>query len=122
MSAQVDECCICRFKLVQKCLTCYADENIKKEDCGIAIGKCKHVYHLHCIERWLKQRIVCPLDNRKWVYEGETKKKVDIKRSLQELCCKEIAKNSQIVLQAVMSLDLKLTKNWEWINKLVLVG
>jgi len=23
----------------------------------------------HCIARWLKTRLVCPLDNKEWVYQ-----------------------------------------------------
>ncbi|CAD8071975.1 unnamed protein product [Paramecium sonneborni] len=26
-------------------------------------------YHFHCIERWLKNRQTCPLDNRNWEYQ-----------------------------------------------------
>ena len=26
----------------------------------------QHAFHLHCINRWLKSRNVCPLDNREW--------------------------------------------------------
>ena len=43
----------------------------KQKVCPIAWGKCKHSYHLHCIEKWLKTKKVCPLDNGRWQYGTE---------------------------------------------------
>ena len=69
-------CAICRNKLYNRCLDC---EDISNKDielkikCPFAIGKCKHIFHSHCIERWLIQRpIICPLDGDQWeiIYNG----------------------------------------------------
>ena len=37
-----------------------------KVACSISKGSCNHIYHTHCIERWLKKRQNCPLDNESW--------------------------------------------------------
>lgn len=34
--------------------------------CSMVKGDCGHVYHQHCMNRWLRNRNTCPLDNRPW--------------------------------------------------------
>lgn len=46
-------------------------------NCSIVVGECKHLYHKHCIDKWIKKRDCCPLDNDKW--------KIDIMDSFQKV-------------------------------------
>lgn len=64
----VDDCAICRNHIMDKCIECQSTQETsnREENCIIVWGKCSHVFHLHCISRWLNTRKVCPLDNSKW--------------------------------------------------------
>lgn len=37
--------------------------------CVPCVGNCAHVYHLHCIESWLKRNEMCPLCRETWKYK-----------------------------------------------------
>ncbi|XP_030380109.1 RING-box protein 1B [Scaptodrosophila lebanonensis] len=65
----VDNCAICRNHIMNLCIECQADPNANKDECTVAWGECNHAFHYHCIARWLKTRLVCPLDNKEWVYQ-----------------------------------------------------
>jgi len=67
----VDNCAICRNHIMDKCIECQSTQEMTdiEENCSIAWGKCSHVFHMHCISRWLNTRQVCPLDNRKWEFK-----------------------------------------------------
>lgn len=45
-------CAICRKKLNVECLNCH-------DNCFISLGKCFHLYHGHCIKRYMKLYINC---------------------------------------------------------------
>jgi len=62
-----DICAICRNNLTSPCIDCQLGHNVSgKNTCTIAWGKCQHVFHLHCISKWLMRRNVCPMDNLRW--------------------------------------------------------
>ncbi|XP_016975380.1 RING-box protein 1B [Drosophila rhopaloa] len=65
----VDNCAICRNHIMTLCIECQADPNANQDECTVAWGECNHAFHYHCIARWLKTRLVCPLDNKEWVYQ-----------------------------------------------------
>lgn len=67
----VDNCAICRNHIMDKCIECQSVQEITNidESCNIAWGKCSHVFHMHCISKWLNTRQVCPLDNRNWEFK-----------------------------------------------------
>jgi hypothetical protein len=58
-----DNCPICQENIILRCSNC--SETIEK--CSTIIGKCKHIYHEHCINKWLLQSNKCPIDNLKFV-------------------------------------------------------
>ncbi|XP_023179249.1 RING-box protein 1-like [Drosophila hydei] len=64
---QVDTCAICRNLIKDPCIECQSN---RTDECPKAIGTCQHVYHFHCISRWLTKREVCPLDYRVWQYKN----------------------------------------------------
>lgn len=67
----VDNCAICRNHIMDKCIECQSVQEMTNidENCTIAWGKCSHVFHMHCISKWINTRKVCPLDNRPWEYK-----------------------------------------------------
>ncbi|WPK25340.1 hypothetical protein PUMCH_002651 [Australozyma saopauloensis] len=65
----VDTCAICRNHLMEPCIECQPNSIKETTNCVAAWGVCNHAFHLHCIQRWLKSRPVCPLDNVAWTYQ-----------------------------------------------------
>jgi RING-box protein 1 len=65
---QVDTCAICRMHLMDLCVECQSQGTATVDDCSVAWGACNHPFHFHCISRWVKTRMTCPLDNREWVF------------------------------------------------------
>ncbi|KAM9914851.1 hypothetical protein OXX69_000240 [Metschnikowia pulcherrima] len=66
----VDTCAICRNHLMEPCIECEPNAiNNQADQCIAAWGTCNHAFHSHCIQRWLKSRAVCPLDNKDWTYQ-----------------------------------------------------
>ena len=66
----VDECAICKTDIMKLCREC--QENWSKtsiEECIVAVGKCNHAFHFHCLARWFLKHNVCPQCNKKWEYQ-----------------------------------------------------
>ena len=107
-------CVICRNELTSLCIECDAGTRLlgssparestadPKKDLKIDPLKCttkrcywstQHVYHTHCIDRWLRVHSVCPLDNCDWKTmppEGLT---------LKELCLRTISGHVDLIFE-----------------------
>lgn len=58
-----EDCCgICR----QAFEACCPDCKFPGDDCVPIWGECKHVFHLHCILKWVKNSEKCPYCRAEW--------------------------------------------------------
>ena len=61
-------CAICGYDMYRSCINCIGWNRHKDVACKTAWGKCKHQFHLHCIDRWLEVRDTCPRCNVDWQF------------------------------------------------------
>ena len=59
-----DICAICQENIIMRCGECQKTVN----PCHTTMGKCKHIFHKDCLNRWLRQNNRCPIDNQKFEY------------------------------------------------------
>ncbi|VDM41192.1 unnamed protein product [Toxocara canis] len=64
-----DETCgICRMPFEACCIEC----KTPGDECPLAIGSCKHAFHMHCIVKWTETqntpRPQCPLCRQEWKF------------------------------------------------------
>ena len=66
-----EECTMCRRKIVESCIDCFLAGK-GPELCPYVTGKCRHRFHLHCIQGWLtKGHTKCPAQacsSAKWEF------------------------------------------------------
>ncbi|ELR16583.1 zinc finger, C3HC4 type (RING finger) domain containing protein [Acanthamoeba castellanii str. Neff] len=63
-----DSCGICRMQFDTYCVDC------KKpgDECPPIWGKCNHIFHLHCILKWIQQQGAeahCPMCRQPWEFK-----------------------------------------------------
>jgi E3 ubiquitin-protein ligase RBX1 len=76
---QNDICPICEMDIFHNCIDCDTGGS-----CHSVMGECNHLFHFHCIEKWIKTRNVCPLDGKKWECKKYESIALDSKYTLKE--------------------------------------
>lgn len=59
-----DTCTICRSLFSSPCVNC--EVSGITDACPFQEGTCGHMFHMHCIERWIAQDPTCPLCHDHW--------------------------------------------------------
>ncbi|KAK2957123.1 putative Anaphase-promoting complex subunit 11 [Blattamonas nauphoetae] len=70
----VDSCGICSGQFERACPQC----TLPGTGCPITWGECGHLFHAHCIERWLSDgKTTCPFCRQDWKVPNEDNGKSD---------------------------------------------
>ncbi|XP_049936312.1 anaphase-promoting complex subunit 11 [Nymphaea colorata] len=67
--AQDETCGICRMAFDGCCPDC----KFPGDDCPLMWGACNHVFHLHCILKWVHSQTSqphCPMCRREWQFKA----------------------------------------------------
>jgi hypothetical protein len=59
-----DVCAICRESNTLACIGCQV--TVLDTTCTKLMGDCGHVFHEHCISKWVNDHPSCPLCNGRW--------------------------------------------------------
>lgn len=60
------ECVICKKSLFEPSYEMVSNNANILNDNEIVIGKCGHIFHGDCLNKWLKNNDTCPIDKVKW--------------------------------------------------------
>ncbi|KAM7449634.1 Anaphase promoting complex subunit 11 [Porites harrisoni] len=66
--ANDENCGICRMAFDGCCPDC----KIPGDDCPLVWGRCSHVFHMHCILKWLNSQLhqqLCPMCRQEWQFK-----------------------------------------------------
>ncbi|KAI9634260.1 putative ubiquitin-protein ligase [Dioszegia hungarica] len=58
-------CGICQSAFESTCPEC----KVPGDDCPLIWGECSHIFHMHCLLKWLEtesSKQQCPMDRRSW--------------------------------------------------------
>uniref|UniRef100_A0A0B6ZHT0 Anaphase-promoting complex subunit 11 n=1 Tax=Arion vulgaris TaxID=1028688 RepID=A0A0B6ZHT0_9EUPU len=67
--ANDDNCGICRMAFDGCCPDC----KLPGDECPLVWGQCSHVFHIHCIVKWLQSQSVsspCPMCRQEWKWKA----------------------------------------------------
>lgn len=59
-----ETCLICQQEFHSVCQRC-----VHPIQCVPCIGTCSHIFHLHCVEEWLKNNNKCPMCRCPWEFK-----------------------------------------------------
>ena len=65
------ECVICKRNLCEPSYETVTNNNNIFRETEITIGKCGHLFHSDCIDKWLKTCDTCPIDRVRWCRHRE---------------------------------------------------